>query len=153
MTKLRGTESARILHRRRDHRNASITAKKGGDRWHSRKGVFGVTNHPAHSLTLSLCSLSAIHKQWRHLFIIRSGRQKRSNSKQLVIQSIFPIEMILNKYFLENPSSEKHSKYPPSTTPNHRFVQHTHTNALHGNRHRDLSVLFGADQIRRSVFR
>ena len=63
------------------------------------------------------------HQEWK---------TKEIQFEKLVIQSIFPIEMILNKYFLENPSSEKHSKYPPSTTPNHRFVQHTHTNAHHG---------------------
>ena len=42
--------------------------------------------------------------------------------------------MILNKYFLENPSSATYSKYPPSTTPNNRFLSDTHINAHHGTR-------------------
>ena len=137
MTKLRGTESARILHRRRDHRNASITPNKGGDRWHSRKGVFGVTNHPAQSLTLSLCSLSAIHKQWHHCS--SSGVEDKRDPIRKTCDSINisyrndPEQVFPWKSFLWETlqiSSINHSKPPIRTTYPHQRTSWDFTHSV-----------------------
>ena len=143
MTRVRGTESARIQHQWRDHRNASNHSNKGDDRWHSKiECVWSdeIRSPRTESHAQPLLTVGDPSSNGTNMFIIRSGRHKEIQFEKLVIQSIFPIEMILNKYFLENPSSEKLSKYPPSTTPNHRFLSDTHINAHHGTRRKSITT-------------
>ena len=104
----RNRESARILHRRRDHRNASNHSFIEMNQWNDgiqqkvclerrcrRSTPHRVSRSASAHSRRSIKHYGTItihHQEWK--------TQKRSNSKQLVIQSIFPIEMILNKYFL-----------------------------------------------------
>jgi hypothetical protein len=106
MTKLRGTESARILHRRRDHRNASITPikemiddiqEKVCLEWRDKITPHIVSRSASAHYRQSISNGTIVHHQ--------EWKTKEIQFEKLVIQSIFPIEMILNKYFLENPSS------------------------------------------------
>ena len=86
-----------------------------------KKGVcLGWGAHPARSLTLSLCSLSAtiatwhlVHHQERMAYPIRKTCDLR----------IFPIEMILNKYFLEEtPGNESKRTIPTDTGNPHSYA-------------------------------
>ena len=75
--------------------------------------------HPARSLTLSLCSLSAtiatwhlVHHQERMAYPIRKTCDLR----------IFPIEMILNKYFLEKTPNDENKHTLSTDTNKHPFI-------------------------------
>ena len=112
MTKLRGTESARILHRRRDHRNASITPtkemiddiqKKVCLEWRDKITPHKVSRSASAHYRRSISNGTIDHHQ--------EWKTKEIQFEKLVIQSIFPIEMILNKYFLENPFLQQTLQY------------------------------------------
>ena len=128
MTKLRGTESARILHRRRDHRNASITPikevidgiqEKVCLEWRITPHIVSRSASAHYRQSISNGTI-VHHQEWK---------TKEIQFEKLVIQSIFPIEMILNKYFLEKPFSANNPNIlhqPLQTTDSYNIPTPTH---------------------------
>ena len=128
--------TARKQHRWRDHRNAA-NHSRGRRPVAFKKGVcLGWGAHPAQSLTLSLCSLSAtiatwhlVHHQERMAYPIRKTCDLR----------IFPIEMILNKYFLEETPRDESKRTISTGTDKCPFICSATACDCHG---MHLSIVF-----------